>query len=500
MRSVKSAKAGLIMLVIFTGLSLMSRDAAGRVCRTDPLQEEDRLVSQRLEWFQDQKLGLMMHWGPYSQWGIVESWSLCSEDEPWCTRHIDDYVEYRRQYEALKTTFNPQNFDPDRWAQAARAAGMRYVVFTAKHHDGFCMYDTQETDYKITDSDCAFHSHPRADVTQAIFEAFRGKGFGIGVYFSKPDWHSPDYWAPEWATPDRNVNYDTAKYPGRWQRFREFTFSQIRELMTNYGRVDILWLDGGWVRPRSSINDQVRAWCKSPYDQDIDVPRIAAMARGLQPGLIIVDRTVPGRFENYRTPEHRVPEKPLAGPWETCMPMGDSWSYVPDDRYKNVHTLIHLLVDIVAKGGNLLLNIGPSPQGDFAPEAYDRLRGLGDWLRVNGEAIYTTRPVAPFKEAKIRYTRSRSGAVYAIYLGEEDEPGPPAKVMLYSVRPLDSARIHLLGVSDELRWESVGKGVLIHVPGAAVQHPPCRHGWCFRISGVEIDPPARHPASRAPLG
>jgi len=224
MRSVESVKAGLIMLVIFTGLSLMSRDAAGRACRTDPIQEEDRLVSQRLEWFRDQKLGLMMHWGPYCQWGIVESWSLCSEDEPWCTRHIDDYVEYRRQYEALKTTFNPQKFDPERWAQAAREAGMRYVVFTTKHHDGFCMYDTRETDYKITDPDCAFHSYPRADVTQAIFEAFRGKGFGIGVYFSKPDWHSPDYWAPEWATPDRNVNYDTAKYPERWQRFRDFTF------------------------------------------------------------------------------------------------------------------------------------------------------------------------------------------------------------------------------------------------------------------------------------
>lgn len=441
-------------------------------------------VAEKLEWFQDQKFGLMMHWGTYSQWGIVESWSLCSEDEPWCRRHIPDYTEYKRQYEALKTSFNPVNFAPDRWAGAARRAGMRYVVFTAKHHDGFCMYDTAQTDYRVTDPECPFHTHPDADITKAIFTSFRELGFGIGVYFSKPDWHSPDYWAPEWATPDRNVNYDTAKYPERWQSFRDFTFRQIEELMTGYGRIDILWLDGGWVRPKSSINDRVRAWCRSPHDQDIDMPRIAAMARHHQPGLIVVDRTVPGPYENYTTPEARVPETPLEGAWETCMPMGNSWSYVPDDHYKSVRTLVHMLVEVVSKGGNLLLNVGPDANGELAPEAYDRMDGIGRWMDVNGEALYGSRPQSPYKEAKIRYTRSRGGDIYAVYLGEKDETAPPSKVMLYSIRPGPETTVSMLGHPAPLEWERVGNGMLLVLPESVMQQPPCRYAWSFKISTV----------------
>ena len=150
-------------------------------------KETDLLVLEKIEWFQNEKFGLMMHWGPYSQWGVVESWSLCSEDEPWCKRRLDDYSEYKKQYEALKNTFNPINFNPDKWARAAEYAGMKYVVFTAKHHDGFCMFDTQQTDYKITDTGCPFHEHPKSNVTKEVFNAFRKRGFGTGAYFSKPD-------------------------------------------------------------------------------------------------------------------------------------------------------------------------------------------------------------------------------------------------------------------------------------------------------------------------
>ena len=133
----------------------------------------------------------MMHWGPYSQWGVVESWSICSEDEPWCRRSLPDYVEYKRRYEQLPKTFNPVKFDPAAWARAAKDAGMRYVVHTTKHHDGFCMFDTQQTDYRITGPDVPFAKNPRANIVKEIFDAFRKEGFGIGAYFSKPDWHSP---------------------------------------------------------------------------------------------------------------------------------------------------------------------------------------------------------------------------------------------------------------------------------------------------------------------
>ena len=198
------------------------------------IPETDPLVIKKLDQWQDWKFGLLMHWGPYSQWGIVESWSICSEDVDWCRRPKgSNYVDYVKQYEKLPTTFNPVQFNPDKWAKAAKAAGMKYVVFTTKHHDGFNMFDTKFSDYKITATNVPFHRNPRANVTKEIFNAFRRENFGIGAYFSKPDWHSDDYWDPFWATPDRNVNYDTTKHPDSWDRFKDFTYNQLNELTTN---------------------------------------------------------------------------------------------------------------------------------------------------------------------------------------------------------------------------------------------------------------------------
>jgi len=269
----------------------------------------DSLVAHKLRQWQGLKLGLMMHWGPYSQWGIVESWSLCPEDEPWCQRrgpHAENWCEYVQAYEGLQRTFNPVQFDPDKWAAAAQAAGMKYVVFTTKHHDGFSMFDTEQTDYKITSPNTPFSSHPRSNIAQEIFQAFRARGLWAGAYFSKPDWNSKDYWWPYFPPKDRNTSYDPARYPERWERFKRFTHLQIQELMENYGRLDILWLDGGWVRPLSSIDTAVSWQASIPYEQDIDLPALAAMSRARQPGLLIVDRTVSGEFENYVTPEQQV--------------------------------------------------------------------------------------------------------------------------------------------------------------------------------------------------
>ncbi len=461
---------------------------ASSYAQHDPLEQEtDSAVLAKLDWWQDQKFGFMMHWGTYSQWGIVESWSLCSEDVPWCKRHIADYSEYCRQYKALKTTFNPTQFDPAKWAEAAEYAGMKYVVFTTKHHDGFSMFDTKQTEYGITDPNCPFSTHPKSNITKEVFDAFRQKGFGTGVYFSKADWNHPDYWAPEWAHPDRNVNYDPEKYPERWQRFKDFTYNQIEELMTDYGKVDILWLDGGWVRPAGSLTEETKPWlgCKG-YIQDVDMPRIAAMARSYQPGMLVVDRTVHGRYENYRTPEQRVPAKALDYPWETCMTMANSWSFTPNDNYKSTHKLLHLLVDIVAKGGNFLLNVGPDANGNLAPEAYERLREIGDWMKVNGSAIYGSRPIAPYKEANICYTQLRDGTVNALYLADEGETHPPAKIMLHSICPAPGATVTLLGSNQRLKWEKVGKGALIYLPKKLQETPPCQHVWTIRVSESEL--------------
>lgn len=457
--------------------------------------EADPFVLEKLERWQDLKLGLLMHWGPYSQWGIVESWSLCSEDVGWCRRSMDDYGEYKHAYEALQTTFNPEGFDPARWARAAKAAGMKYVVFTTKHHDGFSMFDTKLTDYRITSPSTPFSRNLRSDVTRAIFEAFRDEGFMVGAYFSKPDWHSPDYWWPYFATPDRNPNYDIEKYPERWQRFVEFTHGQIDELMSNYGPLDILWLDGGWVRPlteeeiRVRLNDPDRSVLRV-QSQDIDMPRLVANARAKQPGLIVVDRAVPGPYQNYLTPEARVPDRAIPHPWEVPMPMATSWSFVPDDRYKPARALIHMLADVVSKGGNLLLNIGPGPDGRWHDAAYDRLRELGAWMKVNGEAIYETRAVDPHEEGKLRLTRREDGSVYVIYLAESGETIMPSEIFMTGFQPAPGARVSLLGREGELRWRTVGTGFSAEIPENLRNDPPTDFAWVLKISAGRPAGPA----------
>ncbi|MBK6965364.1 MAG: alpha-L-fucosidase [Bacteroidales bacterium] len=441
----------LVLISGFTGVAFAQHDE-DRVY----FWPTDSLVKQKLAWWQDQKFGLLMHWGPYSQWGVVESWSLCPEDEDWCTRrgpYAGDYAEYRKAYQNLPSTFNPVKFNPERWARAAADAGMKYMVFTTKHHDGFCMFDTKQTDYRITGPECPFAANPRANIADEIFKAFRKEGMGIGAYFSKPDWHCPDYWDPYWPPFDRNPNYDLKRYPEKWDRYKDFTYAQIRELLTGYGTVDILWLDGGWVRQR---RDTVMADGKRRINQDIDMNKMADMARQLQPGILVVDRAVEGPNQNYLTPEQRIPEKPLDFPWETCMTMANSWSYVPGDHYKSGRELIHLLCRIVSRGGNLLLNIGPGPDGEWAPEAYQRLEEIGKWMKINSDAIYGTKPVSPYESGNVVYTSGKDGT-YAIYLIPSDLTDIPA-VIEFQLPDSRKPIIELLGQKAKPAYEFVKSG------------------------------------------
>lgn len=442
----------------------------------------DPQVRETLEEWQDLKFGLLMHWGLYARIGIVESWALCSEDQPFQDRGGMPYTEFKEMYFGLIREFDPVHFDPVPWAEAARDAGMRYVVFTTKHHDGFSMWDTRQTDFRITGPDSPFRDHPRANVAREVFEAFRAREFMIGAYFSKPDWHHPDYWSPLWATPNRNNNYDIRKYPEKWQRFRDFTYNQIEELMTTLGRVDILWLDGGWVRPDSTINDEVRSWGFdiAPWEQDIDMPRIAAMARAHQPGLLIVDRTVHGEFENYRTPEQHVPPGGLPYPWETNMTLTQSWGHNFNPVYKSPERIIHTLIDVVSKGGNYLLNVAPTPEGTFEDEAYETLAEIGRWMKVNGEGIYGTRLHEPFSEGEtVRFTRSKDGrTVYAFLL-----QWPGEDLHLRSVQVKEGSEIVLLGRGQSLEWSAAADGLYIQLPPGLEEAGT--HAWVLRIDAAE---------------
>ena len=464
MNPMRTAWLAAVTMVLGWGIEVSA--AAAEAAGNDP---SEPWLKERLEWFQDQKFGFMMHWAPYSQWGCIESWPLVEEDKwarpddlPAWTERGKDIEHFKHDYWLLPKTFNPVRFDPRRWAQAAKGAGMKYVVFTTKHHDGFSMFDTRLTDFRITAPDVPFHANARSNIVREVFGAFRKEGFGIGAYFSKADWHSPDYWRPEAPARTRNPNYDTRQDPARWSKFVDFTHGQIKELMTGYGHIDILWLDAGQVRPP---------------EQDLQMDRLATMARGYQPGLIMVDRTVGGRFENYRTPEQEVPEKPLPFVWETCMTMGDQWSFKPNDKYKSTRQLIHLLVDIVGKGGNFLLTVGPQPDGELPATALERMREIGAWMKLNGEAIYGTRPIAPYKEGSVVFTQ-RGDTVYALRLLSDD--AWPATVELSALRPAPGAKVRLLGSKKPLAWTEANGKVTVNLPENIRQKPPCQHALVLK--------------------
>jgi alpha-L-fucosidase len=423
----------------------------------------DPQVRQKLDQWQDQKFGMIIHWGLYAVPGMIESWALCSED--WIERDsTQSYDDFKRWYWGLQKDFNPVNFNPEAWAKAGKDAGMRYLVFTTKHHDGFNMFDTKETDFKISAG--PFKDHPKADVAKHVFDAFRKEGFMIGAYFSKPDWHSEYYWWPKYATANRNNNYDIRKHPWRWNQYKQFTHNQIRELMNNYGKMDILWLDGGWVRPLETVNEEVLSWGAPipEWSQDIEMPKIAAMARQAQPGLLIVDRTVHGPYENYQTPEQRVPDKQLPHPWESCMTLGGAWGYVPGDQFKSATKVVHTLIEIVAKGGSLLLGIGPKADGTLPQDAVARLQEIGKWMDKNGAAIYGTRITENYADGQTYFTQSKDGNMRYALVCLPEGGAMPNSVAWETNLPKKGTKMKLLQTGESVKWSMEGNKVKVQLP------------------------------------
>jgi alpha-L-fucosidase len=315
----------------------------------------------RLAEFREQRFGLFVHWGLYALAGRHE-WVKQRE------RLTDE------EYQPYFDHFDPDLFDPDAWAEAAAGAGMRYLVLTTKHHDGFCLWDSAYTDYSVANTPYG------KDLVGPIVEAFRSRGLGVGFYHSLIDWHHPHFpidglhpaYQEGVSNADRNIEI-----------YQSYLHNQVEELLTRYGRIDTMWFDFSYSKRRR--NGRLTPGGKGA--EDWRSQELAALVRRLQPDCLINDRLeIPGDFT---TPEQFQPPAPPDRVWEACQTLNGSWGYDRDNLdYKPVDLLVRMLVDTVSKDGNLLLNVGPNGRGAFDPRALETLRGIGEWTRLHGRSLY----------------------------------------------------------------------------------------------------------------
>ncbi|GAA0931387.1 alpha-L-fucosidase [Nonomuraea longicatena] len=338
-----------------------------------------RTFAARLTEFRAQRFGLFIHWGLYAL-AARHEWVMQRE-------HLTD-PEYRRYFDR----FQPDLFDPRAWAEAADAAGMRYMVLTTKHHDGFCLWDSALTDYSVAGT-----PHGK-DLVGPIVDAFRERGLGVGFYHSLIDWHHPDF--PVDGLHPRFGEDQGDAPPRDMAKYRAYLHGQVEELLTRYGPVDTMWFDFSYSARR-------RAGRPTPGGKgaaDWDSEGLLALVRRLQPGILVNNRLeIPGDFV---TPEQFQPPEPPGEVWESCQTLNGSWGYDRDNLdFKPVDLLVRMLVDTVSKDGNLLLNVGPNGRGELEPRALATLRGIGEWMRLHGRSIHGAGPSAFTAPPDCRYTQ-----------------------------------------------------------------------------------------------
>jgi alpha-L-fucosidase len=407
----------LLAATLACGLSLYAAETKAAATASDAPP-----AAERLAWWRAARFGLFIHWGPVSLKGTEIGWSRGGERRGYGSRGTEIPVEV---YDNLYKQFNPTNFNADQWVAIAKAAGMKYLVFTSRHHDGFSEFDTKADDYKITSPDSPFHR----DVVKELAAACHRAGLRFGLYYSQPNWHHPD------AFTDRHTNY------------LAYLKTQAKELLTNYGQLDIFWFDGLGKKAK-----------------DYDAEALNSMIHQLQPRILINNRD--GLPEDFDTPEQVIGKFQYNRPWESCITICNQWAWKPDDQMKSLQQCLETLIRCAGGDGNLLFNVGPMPDGRIEPRQVKRLQEMGDWLRLYGETIYGTRG-GPWKPTKTLASTRKGNTIYVHLLGGNGEtvtlPNIPRKIIRSSALTGGTARV-----------EQAADKISIHIDPAEARPP--EHG------------------------
>jgi alpha-L-fucosidase len=409
--------------------------------------------ADRTAWYRAAKFGMFIHWGPYSLASVEASWPIMRPNTG-----KPDYIS-EAAYRQLPSRFNPVKFDPHAFVRLARAAGQRYMVFTTKHHDGFCMFDSRYTNYKITKTPYG------KDIVKQLADACREEGMRLGFYYSPPDMNHPAF---RDTSKPASENWNGQPERPEWPLYLDYMSLQLSELLTRYGPVALIWFDG--------LRDQ----------EKYDGLRFLKLIHELQPATLVNNRIgVPG---DYETPEQFIPKAiptrhvRLSGIdpssanaltpgvprpedfrlWETCMTINNTWAYNKNDlHFKSSTELIRNLVEVASRGGNFLLNVGPEPDGTIQPEFEERLRAIGKWLDRNGEAIYET-TYGPLQGLPSCRTTAKGRDVF---LHIFDWPGTSLELPAKGLPKLRSASLLDSGAPIEYRQDD--QNLTLHLPAAA---------------------------------
>jgi alpha-L-fucosidase len=357
----------------------------------------------RMAWWREARFGLFIHWGLYSI--PAGEWKDRTDHAEWIRTTAQIPIE---EYDKFVARFNPVKFDADAWVSLAKSAGMKYIVITSKHHDGFCLFDSKYTDFDVMST--PFHR----DILKELSIACRKQGIKMCFYHSIMDWHEPDY------LPRRDWEKNRSSAGAEFPRYVKHLHDQVSELLTNYGPIGVLWFDGEWEPTwTNELGSALYEHCRKLQPNVIVNNRVSTGRSGMAG--MTKDASFPGDFG---TPEQEIPAAGLPGvDWESCMTMNDNWGYNKNDKHwKSTETIVRMLCDVASKGGNLLLNVGPTSEGVFPPEAIERLQAIGKWMDMNGEAIHGT-SASPFDALPFgRCTQKKNGARTTLYFHVFDWP------------------------------------------------------------------------------